>query len=154
MEIEHLLEQYFEGLTTSEEEVVLRRFFTTDKVPEHLMLYKPFFMYFDKELKKSKGHKPNRRNTLIWWLSGTAACAAILAGFLMIAPLSQQCPQTGNYVMIDGQCFTDVATIRSATLKSLQEVVKDGDFLPDNRSTNAINIVENQLKEFDFLFDE
>ena len=154
MKIERLLEQYFEGLTTSEEEATLRRFYATGKAPEHLMMYKPLFTYFDTEIKQTKELQPNRRKTLILWLSGVAACAAILAGVFFFAPLSQRCPQSGNYVMIDGRCYTDAATIRSTTLKTLQEVAKDGELLPDNRSTNAIDMIENQLKEFDFLFDE
>ena len=154
MEIEQLLEQYFEGLTTSEDEAKLRRFFTTAIVPEYLMIYKPLFKYFDEEIKQTEALRSNRSKTLILWLTGVAACAAILTGIFFFTPSSPRCPQTGNYVMIDGQCFTDVATIRSATLKSLQEVVKDGEFLPDNSSMNALDMVENQLKGFDFLLDE
>ncbi len=153
MNIERLLEQYFEGLTTAEDEAGLRRFFTSGDVPEHLKIYKPLFVYFDSERNPSYKNRPNRNKTLLWWLSGVAASIALLAGAFYFASPQQKCPTSGNYVMIDGRCYTDETIIRSVTLKTLIEVAKDGEFLPDNHPSNVHNIVESQLKEFEFLLD-
>lgn len=50
MKIDELLDKYFEGETSCEEERRLRRFFTEEeKVPEHLLVYRPLFVYLDKE---------------------------------------------------------------------------------------------------------
>ncbi|MCZ2668196.1 hypothetical protein O1399_17145, partial [Bacteroides fragilis] len=43
MNIEELLNKYFEGETTCEEERELRRFFTRGIIPEHLQMYRPMF---------------------------------------------------------------------------------------------------------------
>lgn len=43
MKTEELLEKYFDGQTTCEEERALRRFFASDQVPEHLEVYRPLF---------------------------------------------------------------------------------------------------------------
>ena len=165
MKIEHLLEQYFEGRTTADDEAVLRRFFTTGDVPENLQIYKPLFVHFDREINRLKTNQTNRfllgsgkrkagkSNNLIGWLCGAAASVAILIGSFFYASLQQKCPRSGNYVIIDGRCYTDEATVRSATLQTLREVSTDGGFLPDNRSSSILDIVENQLKEFDFLLD-
>ena len=39
MKIDELLDKYFEGETSCEEERELRRFFTEKEVPEHLQTY-------------------------------------------------------------------------------------------------------------------
>ena len=150
MNIDHLLEQYFEGNPTAEEEARLRRFFTTADVPESLRMYIPLFTFFDDEIKKTRF----QHTSLVLWLSGVAACAAILVGVFFVMSQSKQCPTSGNYVMIDGRCYTDAATIHSATLKSLHEISDDGAFFSDNQPSSVNNIVENQLKAFDFLLDE
>ena len=41
-----LLEKYFEGQTTPEEENALKEFFHGDSVPAHLEEYRPLFVYF------------------------------------------------------------------------------------------------------------
>ena len=41
--IEQLLERYWKGETTLDEEQILRSFFSQDNVPEHLMEYSDFF---------------------------------------------------------------------------------------------------------------
>ena len=152
MKIEQLLEKYFEGLTSTKEEAFLRRYFTTDDVPEGLMAYKPLFVHFDSEIKKLS--VDSGRTSIVWWLSGAAACAAILIGSFFLVSQQKRCPGKGDYVMIDGRCFTDAATIRSAMLKTLHEVSTEDELSPDDNPANVINLIENQLKEFDFLLDE
>ena len=154
MEIEQLLEQYFEGLTTSAEEATLRRFFTSDDVPENLRMYKPLFACFEQEIRNRSRATPNARKTFMLWISGAAACAAILAGSFFFTSQRNNCPVSGDYVIIDGRCYTDAATIRSTTLKTLLEISEDGAFLSDEQPSNVLKIIENQLKEFDFLLDE
>ena len=168
MNIEQLLEHYFEGRTTAEDEAYLRHFFTTGDVSEHLGIYKPLFVYIEKEINQSKdimlGSQPDKTdksiNSLIngkkymLLLSGLATCAAILAGIFFYITPQKRCPVSGNYVMIDGRCYTDAATIRSATMKVLHEIAEDDEFSSDEKSSSVFNMVENQLKEFNFLLDE
>jgi len=44
--IDNILNKYFEGLTTLEEEKVLRQYFSSDKVQEAHEMYRPMFQYF------------------------------------------------------------------------------------------------------------
>ena len=124
MNIEELLEQYFEGRTSAEEEATLRRFFASVDVPENLKMYKPLFTYFDDEIKlmevangnsmsESRGNilpendvksLPENKNLriktsrkLVLWISGAAACAAIITGTFLFESQSKKCPGEGDY---------------------------------------------------------
>jgi hypothetical protein len=190
MNIEQLLEQYFEGLTSSDEEAILRRYFTSDDVPESLMMYKPLFVFFENEIRKAEtdsyetctvspdeagrrlnsyetfagahdetvqpttGRRTNRRKTIAWWLSGAAACAAILAGSFFITSPQKRCTGTGDYVIINGRCYTDATTIRSTLLETLHEVSKTEDLFSSDQPEDGFDNVKNQLEKFNFLLDE
>ena len=173
MNIEELLELYFEGQTSAEEEATLRRFFTSADVPDNLAMYKPLFAYFENEISTLKttsktpeitleiqpesGNKPAQQTSrkFVMWLSSAAACAAILVGVFFTNKQSNKCTGEGDYVIIDGRCYTDAKTIRSATLNTLREISEDDeDFAEDDTSVGAKRIMENQLKEFGSLFDE
>ena len=154
MEIEQLLEQYFEGLTSAAEEVVLRRYFTSDDVSENLMMYKPLFMHFDSQIKKTKAEQPKQHKSIILWICGAAACAALLVGSFLFSARQRQCPGKGDYVLIDGRCYTDAATIRKAIQKTLLEVSESDELVSSDKPANVIDILENQLKEFDFLLEQ
>jgi uncharacterized protein HemX len=45
-QIDKILDKYFEGLTSLEEEKVLRKYFTSDKIAEKHLSYKDMFVYF------------------------------------------------------------------------------------------------------------
>ena len=53
MNIEEVLNRYFEGETSVAEERELRRFFAGANVPDHLSAYRPLFAYFDEEIARS-----------------------------------------------------------------------------------------------------
>ena len=51
MKIEELIDRYFEGQTSCDEERELRRFFTQENIPESLQVYRPLFACLDQEAK-------------------------------------------------------------------------------------------------------
>lgn len=65
MNIEELLNKYFEGETTCEEERELRRFFTRGIVPEHLQIYRPMFGFLNEENRQSKTAVPEVPRTSV-----------------------------------------------------------------------------------------
>ena len=154
MDIEQLIERYFEGLTTSEDEATLRHFFMSDEVPEKMKMYKPLFVYFETEIKAVKPSTPRRKKSYVFWLSGVAACAAILIGSFIFNMQQTECPLDGNYVMIDGRCYTDETIIRFAMKNSLQSILDNEYTISDNKTTTITEMIESQLKDFDFLIDE
>ena len=50
--IENLLDKYFDGQTNLSEEKSITDFFTSNNVPEHLLKYKPMFSFLEKEKKQ------------------------------------------------------------------------------------------------------
>ena len=54
MDIDELLNRYFEGETSSEEERELRAFFTSGNVPDRLAVYTPMFAYLEEESRKER----------------------------------------------------------------------------------------------------
>ena len=124
-DIETLLNKYFEGETTCEEERRLRRFFAEGLVPEHLEVYRPMFAFFEAEQKElaeisGKGNAAEmpelapfekKTKTVRQYLtySLSAAAAAIL---LLVA----------NYVIIDGKEYTDVHLIREQAMVAFRDV--------------------------------
>lgn len=119
MDIEELLNKYFEGETSCEEERELRRFFTRGRVPEHLQAYRPVFAFFGEESKRAKSPVPLRRH-LLYALSGIAAGVLIA---LAIAGLSRHLGgKPENYVVIDGKCYTDTRLIHEQARDAFDKV--------------------------------
>lgn len=154
--IENLIESYFEGTTSAEEEAALRRFFMSGNVPEKLAMYKPLFVYIEDEIKHiQKNMQPVRRinRKQMLWIGSAAACVVLLIGIFLFSVEQKRCPAGDNYVMINGRCYTDAETIHSAMQKTLREVSDDDDFFFESASGSR-NIIENQLQEFESLFNE
>lgn len=159
MNIDDLLNRYFEGETTSEEERRIRAFFSTGPVPEHLVVYKPLFAYFDEEIRQEAGPVKKyslSRRKLVYVFSGVAAIFLVLLGIghLLLSPAPVLC--SGNYVVINGRCYTDIHTVRTFAAEALQEVATPaGDYFPVPESnTEERDILDNQLKELGSLFSE
>lgn len=131
MNIEELLNKYFEGKTTCDEERELQQFFTQGIVPEHLEVYRPMFAFFKEEkqqqsaaeatpaLKLPKPKTPLRRR-ILYGLSGIAAGLLLLLG--VAGTIRHFTYQPENYVVIDGKQYTDVALVREQALTAFQEV--------------------------------
>jgi hypothetical protein len=132
MNIDELLDKYFEGETTTEEERSLRTFFASDEVPQRLASYKPMFAYFDEEIRKEqiKTKAPLQWRKVVYWASGIAAGVLLLVGLrqTVFSPvLPDPCLCSGSYVIINGQCYTDIEKARSMAFEALQEVATPAD---------------------------
>lgn len=129
MNINELLDKYFEGATSCEEERKLRRFFKGDDVPEHLQIYRPLFVCLAEEVENRTNPKTERDSETVparqytrphhtfYMLSGIVAGLLLLIGIAQIVSLSQT-PE--NYVIIDGRCYTDEKLVESKALEALQ----------------------------------
>lgn len=154
--IQDLIDKYFEGLTSADEEAALRRFFTSGNVPEQLAIYKPLFAYFEHAIKETETNTKKRflinKKTMLW-MSSAAACIVLLIGMFHFSAVQKGCPAGSNYVIIDGRCYTDADMIHTAIQRTLREVSGEDDFFSGTPS-DKLNIVESQLKEFESLFNE
>ena len=78
MKIEELIDRYFEGQTSCDEERELRRFFTQENIPESLQVYRPLFACLAQEAKAFRkesipAKKLSFRRRFIYMTGGIAA---------------------------------------------------------------------------------
>jgi hypothetical protein len=127
--IEDMLNRFFEGQTSGEEEQTLYRFFRQDGLPAHLARYKPVFRYFEtglaEELPAASVAPPRilppRRAVL------TVLAAAILAGCIFCLPCRKTepfDPYEGSYIIRNGVRITDPELIRPELEKSFREALR------------------------------
>lgn len=149
MKIDELLNRYFEGETSCEEERELRRYFTEGDVREDLAVYRPLFACIDEEAKAHRraqtemaavtnavtvtdaeavavtdaapGSNGRRRTVRLYRLWGGIAAGVLL--LIGIANLGQHLWTTPtDYVIIDGKRYTDARVIRQQALSAFQDV--------------------------------
>ncbi|MDD2437587.1 MAG: hypothetical protein PHG27_01460 [Massilibacteroides sp.] len=159
MKIDELLEKYFAGETSMEEEKELRQFFSSETVSPHLSAYKPLFAYFDEEIaRRVKPVVPVRNNKRIarYFLYGVAAASLVVLGVRGIYTSFETYYCSGNYVVINGRCYTDDHKIRSMALNALREVATpvEAYFPGDACALDDQEIMKTQLKELGNLFNE
>lgn len=144
MKIDDLLEKYFEGETTCEEERQLRHFFATDDVPERLAIYRPLFACIDQEAEAVKAdkpafgtiqsngrHRPTRRvRRLYYFTTGIAATLLLCIGLAkLIRPANDI---ASSYVIIDGKYYDDPRLVQAKALEALDNVSFTDEELKDN----------------------
>lgn len=126
MKIEELVDRYFEGETSCEEERELRRFFNNERVPEHLEAYRPLFAYIEQE---AKAYREERNHTakatsrfrrINYIISGVAAVVLLLIGIAGINKYLHDTPV--NYVIIDGKQYTDDNIVREQALAAFRDI--------------------------------
>ncbi|MDR1919122.1 MAG: hypothetical protein LBQ65_05700 [Tannerellaceae bacterium] len=131
-EIESLLERFFEGLTTGEEEGRLYRFFSTrEDLPQEWAPYRSLFACFEKELPlactaESKPFPPRRKRGIVWW--GASVAAAVGLVLLLHSYFHRETvfePYEGSYLVRNGVRITDLDLIRPELEATLQEVMEE-----------------------------
>lgn len=124
MKIEDLLERYFEGTTSCEEEKELRHFFSRKNVPEHLEIYSSFFASLDMESKefhrKQARPKSNFRQKLMYSMVGIAAGLLLIIGVSQIFQNNPSVQQ--DYVIINGKKYTDAKLVREQALDAFNDM--------------------------------
>ncbi|NBH88444.1 hypothetical protein [Parabacteroides distasonis] len=179
MDIDELLNRYFEGETSSEEERELRAFFTSGNVPDRLAAYTPMFAYLEEESRKEREpdealipidedilsmldvEKVEEKKTftlrsVLYLVPGIAASCLLLLGLNQLLNPVDPCFCSDNYVVINGRCYTDIHKVRSMAMEALQEVATPADeyFLEADRDEADRVIIDNQLDELRSLFDD
>lgn len=173
MNIEELIERYFEGETSAEEEKQLRSFFAAGHVPEHLSAYIPLFAYFDEEIRNKEeaeaeknekipdsiplvGKEKNVRRTLLYVVSGVAASLLFLLALHPFVSSADPCFCSDNYVVINGRCYTDLHKVRALALEALDEVATPADeYFPQSDPAGEERLlIDNQLRELGSFFSD
>jgi len=81
--IETLLDNYFDGNTSLQEEIILKEYFAKKDVPEHLQQYQAMFAYFAQNKKEKAPQniqvKPKEKTLNFSWLPKVAVVLLLLA---------------------------------------------------------------------------
>ncbi len=137
--IKQLLDKYFEGLTSLQEEQTLRNYFRQDNIDESLLEFKPMFDFFNEErelvmIEENETITPEQNNRpgikRIWFnriCIGIAASIILLIGIKFTFFNQQKDVQTQSIVYVDGKKFTDIKTIQSQTLNTLEVISESED---------------------------
>jgi hypothetical protein len=141
-----LIEKYFEGLTTLEEEQCLREYFRKDTIPAELESYKAIFQFFTSErdaigTNSPRLHEKKSRKIYLRWASVAAAACLLLYGGLKLTFDDYQTPET-SCAYINGEAYTNLELIQSEALKSLE-----------NLSANNEATFAAQIEALEFLFE-
>ncbi|MFP4472053.1 MAG: hypothetical protein ACLFPE_15330 [Bacteroidales bacterium] len=115
-EIEILLHKYFEGISTTDEEKILKGYFSSEEVAPHLDHYRAMFGYFESEKQHRLGDEFDaeimqrinqapavsfyRTNRFWYYFTGVAA------SLLFIMALLIESQQTGNNQNLAGTDYT------------------------------------------------
>ena len=112
-QMDELMEKYYDGLTTVEEERMLHHILMKRNLPERFRADKEIFGYFD-----TKKHKPSLRILpVIRW---GAVAAVIFSVVFSLHVMTNK--HESNYAYIDGQKTTDILKIKSSALASLSDI--------------------------------
>jgi len=127
--IQELIDGYFEGLTSLEEEKTLREYFRGENVPEEWKMYQPMFQYFDSEknIEESKSitSLPTRRRTAYLWISA-AACMLLLFGLKFALPVSNTNRlSASSTIYINGKKHSNIELIQTESLKALETLLEN-----------------------------
>jgi len=122
--IEELIERFFNGQTTNEEEQELYDFFSGGNVPEHLLPYRPVFAYFETGIKEEdavsklflnandtnsrKYYTVDKNKKIRIWASIAASILILISfGTYHFTREKEFNPYEGSYIIRNGVKITD-----------------------------------------------
>jgi len=135
-EAEVLLERYYEGFTSREEEILLGAFLSQKKLPEQFEADKAILGYFDSRKKKSK----TQTIPLLRRVSGVAA--SLVIGIAVIHFFVSG--KSNSFAYIDGKKITNIEQVKEQALASVQSW-NDSD---GNSNLDTDELINQQLQLF------
>ena len=160
---EELLQRYFDGATSLDEERELQRYFAESDIPDSLKVYRPMFTFFDKERAvQPPAQKPVIRNLRLFSIvTGIAASIAIL--IMVGLPFKQQ---SDNYVYyVDGQRIYDETAAIALAENKLQMLTQSMQKAQNSMATfgkvqesiqplQQLNKISNTLQQLEIIGTE
>jgi len=126
--IEELIERFFEGQTSNEEERELYDFFSDEKVPERLLPYRQVFAYFETGIKEGVNHQTTewkniqsfRKKEITIWASIAASVLILISfGIYHFTREKEFNPYEGSYIIRNGVKITDPKIVNPEIEKTL-----------------------------------
>ena len=127
--IETLLERFFEGQTSNEEERRLYHFFDREEIPDELAQFKPIVKYFESGLMEEMGLRKDTKvrrlkKIQVIWGSIAASFLIIMFGSLLFLKNAESFDSyEGSYIVRNGVRITDLNLIRPELEAAIQKSV-------------------------------
>ena len=137
--IKQLLDKYFEGQTSLQEEQSLRNYFRQKNIDESLLEFKPMFDFFNEERESAMidehetiiPEQSNRPKTIKIWFNrisiGIAASVVLLLGAKFMFFNQEKEIFSQSIVYVDEKKFTDMNTIQLQTLNAIEAIYESED---------------------------
>lgn len=143
-DITKLIDKYFEGETSTQEENALRDYFSGKEiVPEHQAIA-PLFTYLKEEsiamsvlneirAEEEISEKKRKSKTIRIqrWTMISAAASLLIGVFLLFSHYQSQQTWAKNYVWVDGEKITDMEVVKSYALSSFDNVKSENNILEE-----------------------
>lgn len=139
--INKIIDKYFNGESSREEEKILKYYFNSNKVaPEHLV-FKPLFDAFEIEANESyKIKKPKKFFIQKWAFAGSGFAAAVLLTLWLFGSPAFQ----GDYAIVNGTRINDHELAQQLAESKMNKV---GQMLDEKlKPLESIQMVRNSLK--------
>lgn len=143
-----LIEKYFEGLTSLQEEQSLRDYFQQENIPEEWKVYQPVFQFFSQEIaaEKNLSEKPftvvkPRRRRFFYTSIAAAASIILLFGLKFALDVERRAPEKSQ-AYINGKKMTDMVLIQTEILKALENIAEENE-----------DVFSSQIDALDFFLD-
>jgi hypothetical protein len=135
--VRKLLEKYFEGQTSADEEKFLRRYFAKNSDNGEFAAERAMFRYFGSE---AAAKKTARIVPIPWWIAAAASVLLILG--LHFFTNTQKTVGEQSLAWIDGKQYSDVRIIATETVVGLNNLSDSGD-----------GVIEAQIEAIEFLIE-
>ena len=139
-EADRLIELYYDGLTTKEDEAILGNFLSKISLPSKYEPEIAIFGFFEK-----KKHKPtiSIKKTMPW------ISAAAVAAICIFSIQFWENGDSTSYAYIDGVKTTDIGKIKTQAIASITELNSSGDIVEKTiQQLNDKDIIQQQLDVF------
>ena len=146
IEIKKMLDRYYEGESTDDDELRLCEYFGSADVTAELQPYRSIFAYIRHEIEEPTGIilpviKPRRVKL---WYAAAAVAACLIAGVFLIRhhlPANQTLC-TGTFVMINGVCYDDISLVKKYAAETIDMVLKP---LGDGAASKALDFLNEEF---------
>ena len=127
--IDTLLEKYFEGETSLEEEKSLRHYFSGSDIADKHKIYTSIFQFFTEERAKADNEllpKQTKKISIRFWVGIAAACSLLIFGGTYFYSTYNNIP-TRSIAYIDGKVVSDKKELSEQALISIKNVSVDNE---------------------------
>lgn len=137
-DIDRLLEQYYEGLTSVDEESLLQAWLSQPDVPARYDADKALFGYF-----AGQKSMPVKKINVLRFAAWSSAAAAVLALLLVTGNAINK--DTDNYVFIQGKKFTNLTRVKKEAQSTLSLFFDEQDEV--SKSSSLLNEGDKVIQE-------